>query len=76
MQLERLLVEEFAFLGDDAVRVEWTSTALLSKWGSGVGALTASLGTAESKLDLLSVGVVARGALPSDFSGLDACAAS
>lgn len=76
LQLERLLVEEFAFLGDDAVRVEWTATALLSKWGSGVGALTSSLGTAKSKLDLLSVGVVARGALPSDLSGFDARAAS
>ena len=76
LQLESLLVEEFALLGNDAVRVERAATALLSKWGSGVGALTTRLGTAKSKLDLLSVGVVARGALPSDFGGLDACAAS
>ena len=76
LQLERLLIKEFALLSNDAVGVEGAATALLGKWGSGVGALTTSLGTAKSKLDLLSVGVVARGALPSDFSGLDACAAS
>ena len=70
------MIKEFALLSNDAVGVEGAATALLGKWGSGVGALTTSLGTAKSKLDLLSVGVVARGALPSDFSGLDACAAS
>lgn len=76
MQLERLLVEEFALLSNNAVRIERAATALLSKWGSGISALATSLGTAKSKLNLLSVGVVARGALPSDFGGLDACAAS
>ena len=71
LQLKRLLVEELALFGDNAVGVERTTRTLVSHRGLSIGALPAGLGTTEAEFELLLIGVVAGGAAPRDRGRLD-----